>query len=346
MELGLMNSRGITLARHIFMAQPTHPLAAELSQLLAQLGAAATIIAAQVRQAALGNLLGRTGDVNIQGEQVEKLDQFANETFIQAFGPGRLVCTLISEEMEQPLHLFENCAQGRYALLVDPIDGSSNIDVNGTIGSIFSFYRRGDDAPHGAPEDQLRKGSEQVAAGYVMYGPSTIVVYTCGRGVYAFTLNPSDGDFFLSHDNIRIPARGRIYSVNEGNYNRWLPPVQRLIDYLRAEDSPSGRPYTARYVGSLVADLHRTLLVGGIYLYPGDRDKPEGKLRLLYEAAPLAFVVEQAGGRASTGTQRILEIHPTTFHQRVPLMIGSPEDVALAEAFVRDHKTLKTERRT
>ena len=334
-----MKNKGITLTRHIYIQQEEHSAATgKLSSLLAQVGFAAKMIAQEVGEAGLGNLLGETGDVNVQGERVKKLDQFANEAFIQAFGYSGLACTVISEEMEKPLHLPENCQEGKYILLIDPLDGSSNIDVNGPIGSIFSFYRRNEDDTHGTREELLRKGSEQIAAGYILYGPSTILVYTCGDGVHGFTLHPGVGEFLLSYEHIRIPSKGNIYSINEGNYIRWQPAVQQFVSYLRAEDRQTGRPYTARYIGALVADLHRTLLEGGIFLYPGDIKKPEGKLRLLYEASPLAFVVEQAGGQASTGTERIMDIEPKTLHQRIPLMMGSPEDVALAEEFVQGRK--------
>lgn len=341
-----MKDKGITLTRHIYTQQQVHPSATgKLSALLAQVGVAAKMIARAISEAGLSNFLGATGDVNVQGEEVKKLDRFGNDAFIQAFGHSGLVCTLISEEMETPLHLSENCADGEYILMIDPVDGSSNIDVNGSIGSIFSFYRRMRDQKHGTKEELLREGTEQIAAGYVLYGPSIILVYTCGTGVHEFTLHPTLGEFLLSHENMRIPAKGRIYSINEGNYNRWHPMIQQFIDYLHEEDRQDGRPYTARYVGSFVADLHRTLLDGGIFLYPGDVKKPEGKLRLLYEVFPLSFVVEQAGGRASTGTQRILEIQSKSLHQRIPLIIGSPEDVALAEAFVQGRKKFEPTRR-
>ena len=317
----------------------------KLSGLLSHAGLAAKIIAKEVAEAGLDNLLGKTGEINVQGEEVKKLDRFANDAFIRAFEYSGLVCTLISEEMEKPLHLAENLPEGKYILMIDPLDGSSNIDVDGAIGSIFSFYRRTEDTQHDSSEALLRKGSEQIMAGYVLYGPSTMLVYTCGEGVHGFTLHPGIGEFLLSHESIKIPAKGKTYSVNEGNYNRWQPTQQQFVDYLREEDRQTGRPYSARYAGTLVADFHRTILEGGIYLYPGNRDKPEGKLRLLYEACPLAFVVEQAGGRASTGNQRILDIQPEKIHQRVPLFIGSLQDVTLAEEFVQARRKLEPERR-
>jgi fructose-1,6-bisphosphatase I len=341
-----MKNKGITLTRHIYMEQQVHPAATgKLSALLAQVGVAAKMVASAIGEAGLGNLLGETGDVNIQGEKVKKLDRYGNEAFIQAFGYSGLACTLISEEMEQPLHLEENCAEGKYILVIDPVDGSSNIDVNGSVGSIFSFYRRMEGKRHGTTEELLRKGTEQIAAGYVLYGPSTILVYTAGVGVHGFTLHTGIGEFLLSHENVKIPAKGKIYSANEGNYNRWQPTTRQFIDCLREENREEGRPYTARYVGALVADFHRTLLEGGIFLYPGDVKKPEGKLRLLYEAFPLAFLAERSGGRASTGTQRILDIQPKSLHQRVPLIIGSSEDVALAEEFAKGRKPVESKKR-
>jgi len=219
------------------------------------------------------------------------------------------------------------------------------LDVNGTIGTIFSIHHRLSGDAHGTEKEWLRPGSDQVAAGYVIYGPGTILVYTAGNGVHGFTLDPSIGEFLLSHENIRIPTRGKTYSINEGNYPAWQPPTRSLIDYLKEKDSATDRPYSSRYAGALVADFHRTLLQGGIFLYPGDAKNPQGKLRLLYEAAPLAFVAEQAGGRAGTGTGRILDVRPTGLHQRVPLLIGSPEDVILAEAFCAGRKKRDRERR-
>ncbi|MEK6683852.1 MAG: class 1 fructose-bisphosphatase [Nitrospirota bacterium] len=341
-----MNTKGITLTRHILLEQRAHPSeTGDLSTLLAQIGLATKMIARAVSRAGLVDVLGVTGAVNVHGEEVKRLDEYANQTFIHVFGHSGLVCTLVSEEMEKPRHLSENCSQGKYLLFFDPIDGSSNIDVNGTIGTIFSIHHRINGDPHGTEKEWLRPGSEQVAAGYVIYGPSTVFVYTAGNGVYGFTLDPSIGEFLLSHENIRIPARGKTYSINEGNYPAWQPPMRSLMDYLKEKDPETGRPYSLRYVGALVADFHRTLLQGGIFLYPVDTRNPQGKLRLLYEAAPLAFIAEQAGGRAGTGTERILDIRPTGLHQRVPLLIGSPEDVALAEAFCAGRKKRDRERR-
>lgn len=338
-----MSRKGITLTRQILEEQRLHPTATgELSTLLTQIGLASKIIAREARRAGLGDILGVTGEVNVHEEEVKKLDVYANQTFINVFGYGGLVCTLVSEEMEKPRHLPENCPQGKYLLLFDPLDGSSNIDVNGGIGTIFSIHRRKAEVEHGSDEEVLRIGSEQVAAGYVLYGPGTILVYTAGNGVHGFTLDPTIGEFLLSHENIRIPARGGTYSVNEANYTQWQPQIRDYIDYLKKKDPVTGRPYSSRYVGALVADFHRTLLMGGIYLYPGDTKKPQGKLRLLYEGAPLAFVAEQAGGRASTGQEQIMDIQPKEIHQRVPLLIGSREDVALAEDFTQGKMKAKS----
>jgi len=233
------------------------------------------------------------------------------------------------------IEIPEELAKGKYVLVFDPLDGSSNIDVNVSIGSIFGIFRRKTSSGKGTEQDVLQPGRNLVAAGYIVYGSSTIFVYTTGNGVHGFTLDPSIGEFLLSHENIRIPKKGDIYSVNEGYYERWDDNMKRFINYLKAEDKATGRPYKLRYVGTLVADFHRTLLYGGIFMYPGDKKNPEGKLRLLYEAAPLAYVVEKAGGRASDGFRNILDIEPTNLHQRTPLFIGSEEDVKLAEKFIQ-----------
>ncbi|MFQ5521824.1 MAG: class 1 fructose-1,6-bisphosphatase, partial [Candidatus Methylomirabilia bacterium] len=252
-----------------------------------------------------------------------------------------LVSTVVSEEMDEPLYLEKAGERAKYVVCIDPVDGSSNIDSNGIVGTIFSIRPRKGRGPDQVAADVLQPGTAQVAAGYVMYGPTTMFVYTARDGLRAFTLDPTLGEFLLSHENIRMPAKGKTYSVNEGHFHRWHPYTRRLVEYLRTIDKPTGRPYSLRYAGSMVADLHRTLLEGGIFLYPADVDdpkKPTGKLRLLYEAAPAALVVDQAGGRASTGTEQILEIQPTSPHQRVPLIIGSPEDVALAEEFYQERR--------
>ncbi|CUS95121.1 class 1 fructose-bisphosphatase, partial [Candidatus Kryptonium thompsonii] len=255
--------------------------------------------------------------------------------FINVMQKGGHLCVMASEESKGLIEIPEELAKGKYVLVFDPLDGSSNIDVNVSIGSIFGIFRRVTPSGKGTEEDVLQPGRNLVAAGYVVYGSSTIFVYTTGNGVHGFTLDPSIGEFLLSHENIRIPKKGDIYSVNEGYYERWDENMKRFINYLKAEDKATGRPYKLRYVGTLVADFHRTLLYGGIFMYPGDTKNPEGKLRLIYEAAPLAYVVEKAGGRASNGFQNILDIKPTSLHQRTPLFIGSEEDVKLAEKFLQ-----------
>jgi len=322
----------LTLSRFLIRQQAAFPGAiGEFSSLIAQIGLVGKLIAQDLRRAALINILGSTGGTNVQGEAVKKLDEIANDTFIKAFYQGELVCALASEEMDHTVPLPQNIRTGKYMLLFDPLDGSSNTDVNMPLGAIFSVLKWQEQGRLPADEDLLRKGSEQVAAGYLLYGSSTMLVYTTGQGVHGFTLEPSIGEYLLSHEKIRIPSRGTVYAVNEGNYHKWAQGTKTYIDSLKVRDKSTGRPYSGRYSGCLVADVHRLLLGGGIYCYPGEVDKPEGKLRLLYEANPLAWVVEQAGGKASTGTMRILDVEPKALHQRVPLFIGSPEDVREAD---------------
>ena len=331
-----MPSFPTTLTRYILHEQASHPEATgEFSALMTQIGLAGKMVAHDLRRAGLINILGTTGETNVQGETVKKLDELANETFVRVFQLSGLVCALASEEIEKPLYLPENWPRGKYILLFDPLDGSSNTDVNMPLGTIFSVlrYRGQDKLPSEA--DLIRRGSEQVAAGYLFYGSSTMLVFTVGQGVHGFTLDPGVGEYVLSHERITVPAKGKQYAANDGNYHKWPSGTRRYLDWLKESDKAGGRPYSARYSGCLVGDVHRMLLAGGIYLYPGETDKPEGKLRLLYEANPLAMVVEQAGGRASTGTQPILEVEATKLHQRVPLIIGSREDVAQAEAFIQ-----------
>ncbi len=309
--------------------------AATLGRLLQPVCAAAGAITRAMRRGALGGLLGGAGAVNVQGEHVQQLDRFGNERFVEAARGNGLICTVVSEEMEKPEHFSHACGADRYALLIDPVDGSSNIDLNLSIGTIFSLLPVHDSPRHGAGDDLLRPGRDQIAAGYVLYGPGAVLVFTAGCGVHGFTLDPDRDEFVLTHEDIRLPERGTSYSVNEGNYHKWPAGTQRAVDALK-RPSENGRPYSLRYVGALVADLHRTLLTGGLYLYPGEAAKPEGKLRLLYECAPLAFVAEQAGGRASTGRERILDLMPRSLHQRCPLVIGSAADVAEAENYMRE----------
>jgi fructose-1,6-bisphosphatase I len=332
--------RGTTLTRFIIEEQRKYPEATgEFTELLSELATAGKIIAREVNKSGLADILGITGRINIHGETVQKLDEFANSTIIKTVDHTGHVSGLASEEMDEIYHIPDKHPLGKYILLFDPVDGSSNIDVNVSIGTIFSIYRKKDGGGiRATTEDFLRKGSEQLCAGYIIYGSSTMLVYTTGRGVHGFTLDPTIGEFLLSHENIKIPRRGNTYSANESNFNKWDNGVQRYLDYLKEDDKKTGRPYTARYIGSLVSDFHRNLLKGGVFLYPADSKSPQGKLRLMYEASPLAFIVEEAGGRASTGWERVLDIQPADLHQRVPLIIGSAEDVEEAEAFIQGRK--------
>lgn len=330
---------GTTLTRFITEQQRQHPAArGAFTQLLSELGTAAKIIAREVNKAGLAETMGLTGRTNVHGEQVQKLDAFANTTLIRALDHTGHLAGMASEEMEEVYPIPAPHPRGNYILVFDPVDGSSNIDVNVSIGTIFSIYRKTSAGDEVAEADFLRPGHEQVCAGYIIYGSSTMLVYTSGQGAHGFTLDPSLGEFLLSHESIRIPKRGQIFSTNEGNYNRWDAGVRQYIDHLKSDRAEEGRPYSARYIGSLVADFHRNLLKGGIFLYPADSRAPQGKLRLLYEAAPLAFIVEQAGGTASDGTRRILDLCPADLHQRVPLYIGCPEDVQEAVDFANGRR--------
>jgi fructose-1,6-bisphosphatase I len=332
-----MLSKITTVQQHILDEERLHPGATgDFTALLTTLTLAAKIISREVNKAGLVKILGETGDINIHGESVQKLDEFAQQTICRAMGHNGHLCVMASEESADIIPIPGN-KKGKYVLMFDPLDGSSNIDVNASIGTIFSIHRRiTNHSPDGRLEDCLQKGIEQIAAGYFIYGSSTMMVYTTGHGVHGFTLDPSLGEFLLSHENIRTPTRGKIYSINEGNVNSWDEGTRRYINYLKDDQKDQGHPYTLRYIGSLVADFHRNLLKGGIFLYPG----PKGKLRLLYEAAPLGMVVEQAGGAASTGAERILDIQPTSLHQKVPLIIGSRDDVREYNAFYKQATVL------
>jgi fructose-1,6-bisphosphatase I len=310
----------------------------ELSNLLYDVCLAAKIISRNVRRAGLSDILGELDTTNVQGELQQRLDVFANDTVRNSVQHTGRTCVLASEEDEQPVPVPDGLPVGKYVLLYDPLDGSSNIDVNVPIGTIFSIHRRL--TPEGGPgtlEDCLQRGRTQVAAGYILYGSSTVLVYTTGRGVHGFTLDPSIGEFLLSHPQIVTPAVGRYYSVNESNWNRWSPGVQRAVAAFKNGAPAQGiAARNARYVGSLVADFHRNLLSGGIFLYPADTKSPRGKLRLLYEAAPLAMVAEHAGGLATDGRRAILDIMPEALHQRVPLVIGSRDDVEFATRLMQE----------
>jgi fructose-1,6-bisphosphatase I len=337
-----MSQIGIPLNRHILEQQRNYPGATgDFTSLLTQIALAAKIISREVSKAGLVNILGFTGEKNVQGEAVKKLDVFANEKMVEALTYSGRVCIMGSEEEAEPIGLPPGVPRGHYVALFDPLDGSSNIEAAITIGTIFSIHRRVSSGADGTLEDLLQPGHKQVAAGYVVYGSSTMLVYTTGKQVDGFTLDPSVGEFLLSHPHIQTPPRGNTYSANEGNYPYWHPDMQRYMDYIHEKDPASKRPYSSRYVGSLVADFHRTLLYGGVFLYPADSKDPKtptGKLRLLYEASPLAMVVQAAGGKASTGTENILDIQPDRLHQRVPLIIGSREEVALAEDFLQGNR--------
>ncbi|MBI1240227.1 class 1 fructose-bisphosphatase [Umezakia ovalisporum] len=322
-----------TLSRHVL--QQMHSFGGEaqdLSALMNRIALAGKLIARRLSRAGLmEGVLGFSGDINVQGESVKNMDIYANDVFISVFKQSGLVCRLASEEMEEPYYIPENCPSGRYTLLYDPIDGSSNTDTNLSLGSIFSIRKQKGDNQDQKASDLLTNGREQIAAGYILYGPSAMLVYTIGNGVHSFTLDPSLGEFILSEENIRIPKRGSVYSVNEGNFWQWEESMREYIRYVHRTEG-----YTARYSGAMVSDIHRILIQGGVFLYPGTIQKPEGKLRLLYESAPLAFVIEQAGGRATTGLVDILEVVPKKLHQRTPLIIGSKEDVAKVESFTQN----------
>jgi fructose-1,6-bisphosphatase I len=329
---------GVTVIRHIVDSQRLHPEATgDLSGLLNELIVAGKTISAEVNMAGLADILGMSGKTNIQGEKVQKLDEFANNTIKKRMSRCGYLCVMTSEEEEDIIPVAEGY-EGKYTLAFDPLDGSSNIDVNVNIGTIFSVHRRRSAGGQGEKGDLLQKGRDQVAAGYILYGSSTMLVFTTGDGVQGFTLDPSVGEFYLSHPDIRTPVRSKYLSVNDGNRNFWPEKVRRYIDSLKEENKEKGRPYSCRYIGSLVADFHRNLISGGIFIYPRDNKnpkKPYGKLRLLYEAAPLAMLIEQAGGRAITDDGvNILDIMPDSLHQRVPLIIGSKPDVEEAAQYL------------
>ena len=323
-----------TVQQHILDEERMHPEATgDFTALMTSLTLAAKIISREVNMAGLVKILGGTGETNLHGDSVQKLDIFAQETICRAMSHNGHLCAMASEESEDIIPLPAGSKKGKYVLMFDPLDGSSNIDVNASIGTIFSIHRKvSTNGEDGSLEDCLQKGSTQIAAGYFIYGSSTMMVYTTGNGVHGFTLDPSLGEFLLSNENIRTPARGKIYSINEGNMHSWDAGTRRYIEFVKEDRKDRGHPYTLRYIGSLVSDFHRNLLKGGIFLYPG----PKGKLRLLYEASPLAMVVEQAGGAATTGAQRILDVQPTSLHQKVPLIIGTREDVEEYTQFYKE----------
>jgi fructose-1,6-bisphosphatase I len=324
----------ITIERHILEQQKFFPEAhGELTDLLNDVAFAAKLVRREVVRAGLVDILGFAGSTNVQGEEVKKLDLFANEKIISAIGQHGRFAIMGSEENEGVIIPPKN-ETGNYALLFDPLDGSSNIDVNVSVGTIFSIYKlKGDDPGKASLSDCLQHGYEQVAAGYVIYGSSVVMVYTTGHGVHGFTYDPTIGEFLLSHENIITPKSGKYYSINEGSYAQFNEGTKKYLDYIKEEDPATNRPYSTRYIGSLVADFHRNLLTGGVFVYPPTTKHQNGKLRLMYEANPLAFICEQAGGRATNGRDRILDIQPLALHQRTPLYIGSVDDVIVAEEF-------------
>ncbi len=314
----------------------------ELSRLLSAIRLASKVVNREVNKAGIANIIGKAGNENIQGEEQQKLDVLANEIFIEALSQREVVCGIASEENDDFIEIQAGCNAhlSKYVVLIDPLDGSSNIDVNVSVGTIFSIYRRVSEP--GTPvviDDFLQKGVNQIAAGYVVYGSSTMIVFTTGRGVNGFTLDPSLGTYYLSHPNMQFSRTGKIYSINEGNYIKFPQGVKDYLKYCQMEED--GRPYTSRYIGSLVSDFHRNMIKGGIYIYPSTSQSPNGKLRLLYECNPMAFIAEQAGGKATNGFQRIMEIEPTELHQRVPFFCGSYEMVEKAEEFMKNAETKK-----
>ena len=327
----------ITLGQFIIEKQADFPYAkGELSRLLRDIGIAAKIVNREVNKAGLVDILGDNGTTNIQGEGQKKLDVYADEQFISALRSGGECCVVASEEHDDCIFIDSHVSRNaKYIVCIDPLDGSSNIDVNVSVGTIFSIYRRTDPGGPIRLEEVLQKGTQQVAAGYVIYGSSTMLVYTTGKGVNGFTLDPSIGEFCLSHPNMRIPLNGTIYSINEGNYVKFPQGVKDYIKYCQVEEPETNPPFTSRYIGSMVADVHRNLIKGGVFLYPTTSSHPQGKLRLMYECNPLAFIIEQAGGKATDGWQRILDIQPQELHERTPIFIGSIAMVEKVEEFIQ-----------
>jgi len=328
-----------TIERHILEEErKLGPVSGTFTNLLYDIAVAAKVISREVRRAGLNNIIGGTGDINIQGESVQKLDVYSNELLIGILSRNGRVCAIGSEEVARPVIVPERWA-GKYVVNMDPLDGSGNIGVNASIGTIFSILPKKSPGKMAEESDCLQPGRDQLAAGYVMYGSSTVLVYSTGHGVYGFTLDPTVGEFILSHNQIRFPERCKYYSINEGYSAYWTPPTRAWVDWAKAVDEKSKRPLGHRYIGAMVADFHRNLIDGGVFLYPADTKDPRlttGKLRLLVEASPMAFLAEQAGGAATTGTERILDIVPTDLHQRVPLVVGNQAEVARYEAFARE----------
>ena len=318
-----------TLNRFIIEQERLYPQATgAFTNLITDIALAGKVISYHVNKAGIVDILGKVGTTNVFGEKQEKLDVFASEILMRILSFGGNLCAMASEEEEDLIPIPPDYPKGKYVCCYDPLDGSSNIDVGVSIGTIFSIFKRiTPDGEPGEMEDLLQAGHKQVCAGYVMYGSSTVLVFSTGNGVHEFTFDPSFGEFVLSNENIRIPSKGKFYSINEGNSTKWEEPIRKYVEWVKEKGDSDGRPYSGRYIGSLVADFHRNLVKGGIFLYPGDQKNPEGKLRLLYEANPLSYLVEQAGGAATDGINRILDIEPKSLHQRIPLIIGSKENV-------------------
>lgn len=336
----MMPQKNTTLGEFIIENQSEFRYSSgELSRLINSIRLAAKVVNHEVNKAGLVDILGTAGDTNVQGEDQQKLDVYANNAFIKTLTNREIVCGIASEEEDDFITIKGRNEQNenKYVVLIDPLDGSSNIDVNVSVGTIFSIYRR--ITPTGTPvtlDDFLQPGNKQVAAGYIIYGTSTMIVYTTGHGVNGFTLNPAIGTYYLSHPNMTFPENGNIYSVNEGNYVHFPQGIKDYIKYCQKEEED--RPYTSRYIGSLVSDFHRNMIKGGIYIYPNTAKDPDGKLRLLYECNPIAFIAEQSGGLASDGFQRIMDIQPTKLHQRTPFICGSKNMVEKAKGFMQQHK--------
>jgi len=328
----------MTLEDHLATQQArlTSDVARGMAVIVGRIGSVASVISQELAHAALRDQLGYAGGSNLTGDQVKKLDVWGHDIMVAALRKSGMCAALVSEEAPEPIEMYEGKGPNGLVVACDPVDGSSNLDVNGTVGTIFSLRPSHGLDPAGPAA--LGPGTEQVAAGYVMYGPATTLVYTAGHGTHGFTMDHVSGEFFLTHPNIRIPKKGKVYGINEGNVSTWHPGQRAFVEYLRTSDKATGRPYSLRYSGAMVADVHRTLLEGGIFMYPSDmRDpaRPKAKLRLLYEVAPMSMLVEQAGGRSSTGTERVLDIKASDYHQRAAILIGSPDEVTLAEEFYR-----------
>lgn len=326
----LKTSKLITIHRHIIGEELLHPEATgEFTLLLHELTFAVRLISMEVRRAGLNDIIGMTENVNVHGEKVRRLDEYANEAILRSMGFSGRLCGMASEESKDIIKIPKQYKRGKYVLVFDPIDGSTNIDVNITIGTIFAFYQRINPTckEDSTLEDILQPGYKQVAAGYALYGSSTMLLYTTGHGVNVFTYDPIVGEFLLTYKNVKIPKRGYYYSCNEGNYSFWSNEVRQYIEYLKNPKEEMTKPYSLRYVASIVADIHRTLFYGGIYLYPPDKIHKNGKIRIVYEGNPLSMILEQAGGIATNGTGRILDVKPHSIHERTPFYGGSPENI-------------------